>query len=63
MAGIVSATQAQCETLRVNLEKTLADFQRFSQGDYQPTKLNAAQIARIDAAVDALVAAIAPVNT
>lgn len=63
MAGIVSATQAQCETARVELEQLLVELQKFSQGDYQPTKLPAASVTRIDAAVDAAVAALGALNT
>lgn len=64
MAGIVSATDAQIQTARDAVEKLARTLQDLSQGPL-PNKayLAAAQITAIDAAVDAAVAAIAPLNT
>ena len=67
MAGIVSATAAQCLTARDAAIKLLPYLQELGEGNLGPTKTNvtgnAALITEIDAAVDALVAAIAPLNT
>jgi hypothetical protein len=63
MAGIVSATKAQCQTARDAVAKLLPILQQFSQSSREPTKLNAGQITTTDAAVDAVIAALAPLNT
>lgn len=64
MAGIVSATAAQVQTARDAVHKLDRVLQDLSQGPLPPnTELNAAQIASIDAIVDAAVAAITPLNT
>ena len=64
MTGIVSATQAQVLTARNALLMLEDQLQKISQGPLPPAaKLNAAQITRVDALVDAAVAALAPLNT
>lgn len=64
MAGIISATAAQVQTARDAVEKLARILQDVSQGPLPTnTKLNAAQIVIVDAAVDAAVAAITPLNT
>ena len=64
MAGIISATAAQVQTARDAVEKLARILQDVSQGPLPTnTKLNAAQIVIVDAAVDATVAAITPLNT
>lgn len=64
MAGIISATPAQVQTARDKVYALAKVLQDLSQGPLPTnTKLNAAQIASIDAIVDAAVAAITPLNT
>ena len=63
MAGIVSATSAQCLAARDATIKLLAALQQLGQGTLAPLKLSTEQITEIDALVDAQVAAIAPLNT
>lgn len=64
MAGIISATAAQVQTARDAVEKLARILQDVSQGPLPTnTKLNAAQIVIVDAAVAAAVAAITPLNT
>lgn len=63
MAGIVSATQVQCLTARDATIKFLQFIQQYGQGTLVPTKLSTEQITEMDASVDALVAALAPLNT
>ena len=63
MAGIVSATVAQVQEARRRLAQLEAILQQFAQGTLAPTALNADQIAAVDAAVDAAVAALTPLNT
>lgn len=67
MAGIVSATAVQCLAARDAAIKALPYLQELGEGNLDPTKTivsgNAALIVEIDAAIDALVAAIAPLNT
>ena len=64
MAGIVSATAAQVQTARDKVYALAKVLQDISQGPLPVnTKLNAAQIASVDAIVDAAVAAITPLNT
>ena len=63
MAGYASATNAQVLTLRDNLTKTLKLLEKDLGVSCHPATANAAELAAIDAAVDALVLAIAPVNT
>lgn len=64
MAGIISATAAQVQTARDAVEKLARILQDVSQGPLPTnTKLNAAQIVIVDAAVVAAVAAITPLNT
>ena len=63
MAGIVSATVAQVQEARRRLAQLEVILQRFAQGTLAPTALNADQITMVDAAVDAAVAALNPLNT
>ena len=63
MAGIVSATVAQVQTARRRVAQLEVILQQFAQGTYAPTTLNADQITKVDAAVAAAVAALAPLNT
>jgi len=64
MAGIISATAAQVQTARVAVLKLSRILQDVSQGPLPSnTKLNAAQITFVNAAIVAAVAAIVPLNT
>lgn len=63
MAGIVSATSAQCLTARNAALAFQLYIQQFAQGTLAPTTLSAEQITEVDALVDTLVAALAPLNT
>lgn len=63
MAGIVSATVAQVQEARRRVAQLEDILQQFAQGTLAPTTLNADQIAKVDAAVDAVAAALAPLNT
>lgn len=63
MAGIVSATVAQVQEASRRLAQLENILQQFAQGTLAPTTLNADQIAKVDAAVDAAVAALTPLNT
>ena len=63
MAGIVSATVVQVQEARRRIAQLEVILQQFAQGTLAPTTLNANQIAAVDAAVDAAVAALAPLNT
>lgn len=64
MAGIISATAAQVQTARDKVYALAKVLQDISQGPLPAnTALNAAQIASVDAIVDAAVAAITPLNT
>ena len=64
MAGILSATIAQVQTARDATFKLALELQRIVDGtSVGPAQQNAAQVTRIDAIVDAQVAAIAPLNT
>ena len=63
MAGIVSATVAQVQEAHRRLAQLEGILQQFAQGTLAPTALNADQIAKVDAAVDAAVAALNPLNT
>lgn len=63
MAGIVSATYAQTEECRRRVAQLLPLLQELVQGPFTNTTLTADQITEIDAAVDAVVAALAPLNT
>ena len=63
MAGIVSATVAQVQEALRRLAQLEVILQQFAQGSGAPTTLNADQIAKVDAAVDAAVAALTPLNT
>ena len=64
MAGIVSASAAQVAAARKALQQLAIELEQVSQGPLPPAaSLSTRQAARIDAKVDALVAAIAPLNT
>lgn len=63
MAGIVSATVAQVQEAHRRLAQLEVILQQFAQGTLAPTALNADQITKVDAAVDAAVAALTPLNT
>lgn len=63
MAGIVSATVAQVQEARRRVAQLEVVLQQFAQGTKAPTTLNADQITAVDAAVDAAVAALTPLNT
>ena len=64
MAGIVSATQAQIAAARKALQQLAIELEQLSQGPLpKASDLSTRQAARIDAKVDALVAALAPLNT
>ena len=63
MAGIVSATVAQVQEARRRLAQLEVILQQFAQGTLAPTTLNADQIAKVDLVVDAVVAALTPLNT
>jgi hypothetical protein len=63
MAGIVSATKVQVETLYRAVRKLELELRFYNQGTEQPGTTPASRAAAIDALVDAAVAAIAPVNT
>lgn len=64
MAGILSATQTQIEAARKAVAAVKLELEQISQGPLPPgAKLSARQAARVDAKIDTLVAAIAPLNT
>jgi phosphatidate phosphatase APP1 len=64
MAGIVSATQAQIVAARKALQKLSVELEQLTNGPLpKASALSTRQAARIDAKVQALVAAIAPLNT
>lgn len=63
MAGIVSATVAQVQEARRRVAQLEVILQQFAQGTLAPTTRNADQITAVDAAVDAAVAALTPLNT
>lgn len=64
MAGIVSATAAQVATARVAVAKLALELEQIANGPLPPAaKLSTQQATRVDAKVDAVVAALAPLNT
>ena len=62
MAGIATATAAQIQTARDTTVKLLAELQVLVDGSHN-TKGTAAEVTRVDALVDAQVAAMALLNT
>jgi len=64
MVGIVSASVAQVQTARDATFKLARALQQIVDGTgVGPAQQNPAQIAIVDALVDAQVAAVAPLNT
>ena len=64
MPGIVSASTAQITTARKALQQLSIELEQLSQGPLpKNTALSPRQAARINTKVQALVAALAPLNT